>query len=199
MNHISQGEKECRCILISKVKSDTPIKQDLNLKIDKNTNVDLTDKNNIEKKNNVETSQNIKRSKPKKSNSKQTLKTKLSSLKTDIEKTDDDDFDALLAEVVKADKTCSFDKCKKSVAVLSQVCQFCKGHFCFSHFIPEAHGCGYLAKQHARSQIRKEGKLYAGSGKPEKKVDQIKHSYLQKKLNEKINTLTNQRKPKPKE
>lgn len=199
MNHISQGEKECRCILISKVKSGTPIKQDLNLKIDKNTNIDLTDKNTIEKKHNVETSQNIKRSKPKKSNSKQTLKTKMPSLKTDIEKTDDDDFDALLAEVVKADKTCSFDKCKKSVAVLSQVCQFCKGHFCFSHFIPEAHGCGHLAKQHARSQIRKDGKLYAGSGKPEKKVDPIKQSYLKKKLNEKINTLTNQRKTKPKE
>lgn len=143
------------------------------------------------------TSQKVKAINTKKRQSKKPSKVK-AALQSVSENNDDDDFDALLAAVVKADKTCSSDKCKKSVAVLSQICQFCKGHFCFSHFIPEAHGCGHLAKLQARSQIRKDGKLYPGSGKPLKKVDAIKHSYLQKKLNEKISSLNSERKAKPK-
>lgn len=114
------------------------------------------------------------------------------------ESSEAEDFDSLINEVIKADKTCCYDKCKKCVAVLAQVCQFCQGRFCFSHFIPEAHGCGHLAKAHARSQIRKSGTIYAGSGKSEKKIDPVKQSYLQKKLNEKISSMTNQRKSKPK-
>lgn len=196
MNHISQGEKENRCILISKVNNFVPIEREELDKIDKNSNTALSDQKKTENKQNSEAKQNVKPSKSKKSNSKQTSKVKMPSMKNSVEKTEDD-FDSLLAEVVKADKTCCFDRCTKSVAILSQVCQFCNGRFCFSHFIPEAHGCGHLAKLHARSQIRKDGILYPGSGKPEKRVDPIKHSYLQKKLNEKISTMANQRKTKP--
>ena len=198
MHHVSQGEKEYRCILISKVKTDTAAEsEEHDIKTERKINTLLTTQKSIEMKHNSETKQHVKQPKSKKSNSKQTLKAKVPAMKTEVEKTDED-FDILLAEVVKADKTCCFEKCKKSIAILSQVCQFCSGRFCFNHFIPEAHGCGHLAKLHARSQIRKEGKLYAGSGKPEKKVDPVKHSYLQKKLSEKINTMTNQRKTKSK-
>lgn len=197
LNHISQGEREKRCIIISKTNINIPKEKQVQIEnISENLKVSLTENVITNKNLNLDTNQKIKIVKTKKSNNKQSSKEK-SSIQGVSENTEDD-FDALLAAAVKADKQCSFDKCKKSVAVLAQVCQFCNSRFCFSHFIPEAHGCGHLAKLHARSQIRKEGKLYAGSGKPEKKVDPLKHSYLQKKLNEKINNMTTQRKTKPK-
>lgn len=224
LNHVSQGENEERCIIVSKqVKHDATnfklsrdshnnaiqllaedkdsksiFAENDNTKIvsDNNFNEDKAEKDNKQSQT-TDANQKIKSSKAKKSNIKQKpSKTKLS-IKNDSE-TQIEDFDALIAAVVKSDKTCCFDKCKKSVAILSQVCKFCNGRFCYSHFIPEAHGCGHLAKLEARSQIRKEGKIHPGSGKPEKKIDPLKQSYLQKKLNEKITSLSTQRKVKTK-
>ncbi|KFM70475.1 DNA-binding protein SMUBP-2, partial [Stegodyphus mimosarum] len=128
----------------------------------------------------------------------QSSKSKLKSLKLQENKNSEDNFDELIEQVMKADKTCCFEKCKKCIATLSQVCQFCRGRFCFSHFFPEVHGCGDAAKAFARSQIRKDGVIYPGSGKPQKKVDPIKRSHLQNKLDKKLNELSSQRKPKPK-
>ncbi|GFV21813.1 DNA-binding protein SMUBP-2 [Trichonephila clavipes] len=126
-------------------------------------------------------------------------KSKLKVLKLKDSSDAEDDFDALIEQVVKADKTCRFHTCKKSVAVLSQDCKFCKGRFCYSHFIPEAHGCGDAAKAFARSQIRKDGVIYPGSGRPEKKQDPIKHNYLQNKLDKKLKELSDKRKMQKKE
>ncbi|GFU42605.1 DNA-binding protein SMUBP-2 [Nephila pilipes] len=121
-------------------------------------------------------------------------KLKVLKLKDSLDASVDDNFDALIEQAVKSDKTCRFENCKKSVAILCQVCQFCKGRFCYSHFIPEAHGCGDAAKTFARSQIRKDGVIYSGSGRPEKKQDPIKHNYLQNKLDKKLKELSNKRK-----
>lgn len=49
----------------------------------------------------------------------------------------DDDFDALISAVVKADSVCSFVKCKASVLTLGQLCMFCNRQYCLSHHIPE--------------------------------------------------------------
>ncbi|MEQ2164211.1 hypothetical protein GOODEAATRI_004339 [Goodea atripinnis] len=49
----------------------------------------------------------------------------------------DDDFDALISAVVKADSVCSFVKCKTSVLTLGQLCLFCNRQYCLSHHIPE--------------------------------------------------------------
>lgn len=111
----------------------------------------------------------------------------------------DDDFDALISAVVKADSVCSFVKCKASVLTLGQLCFFCNRQYCLSHHIPEVHGCGDKAKSHARMRISKEGVLYAGSGKKDKSLDPNKKAHLQRKLDSKLKDMASQRKPKNKE
>uniref|UniRef100_A0A3Q3BD26 DNA-binding protein SMUBP-2 n=1 Tax=Kryptolebias marmoratus TaxID=37003 RepID=A0A3Q3BD26_KRYMA len=111
----------------------------------------------------------------------------------------EDDFDALISAVMKADGVCSFVKCKASVLTLGQLCTFCNRQYCLSHHIPEVHGCGDKAKSHARMRISKEGVLYAGSGKKDKSVDPNKKAYLQRKLDSKLKDMATQRKPKNKD
>lgn len=50
---------------------------------------------------------------------------------------DDDDFDALIDAVVKAESVCGFMKCKASVLTLGQLCVYCNRQYCLSHHIPE--------------------------------------------------------------
>lgn len=49
----------------------------------------------------------------------------------------DDDFDALISAVKKAESVCSFVKCKASVLTLGQLCLHCNRQYCLSHHIPE--------------------------------------------------------------
>ncbi|XP_029908705.1 DNA-binding protein SMUBP-2 [Myripristis murdjan] len=111
----------------------------------------------------------------------------------------DDNFDALITAVMKADSVCSFVKCKASVLTLGQLCLFCNRQYCLSHHIPEVHGCGDKAKSHARMRISKEGVLYAGSGKKDKSMDPNKKAYLQRKLDSKLKDMASQRKTKSKD
>lgn len=49
----------------------------------------------------------------------------------------EDDFDALIDAVKKAESVCSFVKCKASVLTLGQLCIFCNRQYCLSHHVPE--------------------------------------------------------------
>ncbi|XP_073706078.1 DNA-binding protein SMUBP-2 [Garra rufa] len=111
----------------------------------------------------------------------------------------DDDFDALINAVVKADSVCGFVKCKASVLTLGQLCLYCNRQYCLSHHIPEVHGCGDKAKAQARMRISKEGVLYAGSGQKDKSMDPNKKAYLQRKLDSKLKDMASQRKTKAKD
>uniref|UniRef100_A0A8C5D0E7 DNA-binding protein SMUBP-2 n=1 Tax=Gouania willdenowi TaxID=441366 RepID=A0A8C5D0E7_GOUWI len=111
----------------------------------------------------------------------------------------DDDFDALISAVVKAESVCSFVRCKASVLTLGQLCIFCNRQYCLSHHIPEVHGCGDKAKSHARMRISREGILYAGSGQKDKSMDPNKKAHLQRKLDSKLKDMELQRKPKSNE
>ncbi|KAL7878795.1 hypothetical protein AOLI_G00097690 [Acnodon oligacanthus] len=113
--------------------------------------------------------------------------------------TADDDFDALIDAVVKADSVCAFVKCKASVLTLGQLCVYCNRQYCLSHHIPEVHGCGDKAKAQARMRISKEGVLYAGSGQKDKSMDPNKKAYLQRKLDSKLKDMASQRKNKSKD
>ncbi|KAK2848093.1 hypothetical protein Q7C36_009775 [Tachysurus vachellii] len=113
--------------------------------------------------------------------------------------TADDDFDALVDAVVKAESVCSFMKCKASVLTLGQLCVYCNRQYCLSHHIPEVHGCGDKAKAQARMRISKEGVLYAGSGQKDKSIDPNKKAYLQRKLDSKLKDMACQRKSKSKD
>ncbi len=66
------------------------------------------------------------------------------------------------------------------------------------HGLPEAHGCGDAARRAARQQISRDGKLYAGSGRPDMKPDPVRKAQLQRKLDKKLNELGDERKQKPK-
>lgn len=70
--------------------------------------------------------------------------------------------------------------------------------FCLEHGLPEAHGCGDAARRAARQQISRDGQLYSGSGRPDKKPDAVRKAQLQRKLDKKMSDLEDQRKSKPK-
>ena len=70
--------------------------------------------------------------------------------------------------------------------------------FCYSHGMPEIHGCGSAAKSAARQQIARDGKLYSGSGRPNMLPDPTRKAQLQRKLDKKLTEMTDQRKSKPK-
>ncbi|KAM4017789.1 DNA-binding protein SMUBP-2 isoform 2-T2 [Anomaloglossus baeobatrachus] len=117
-------------------------------------------------------------------------------IKPDAENLGTDDFDALIAATVKADNTCGFAKCKSSVVTVGDFCIHCNKRYCLSHHIPEIHGCGDKAKAKARMRISREGVIYAGSGHKDHSIDPTKKAHLQRRLDKKINELSEQRKVK---
>lgn len=110
----------------------------------------------------------------------------------------EEDFDAVLAEANLMNTVCNYPKCKSFTTVLGQNCPYCMKRFCLSHHIPEGHGCGMAAKANARAVI-KGGVLYQGSGVPEKRTDPNKKAHLQRKLDKKLNELSDSRKLKKKD
>ncbi|KAL1787993.1 DNA-binding protein SMUBP-2 [Sigmodon hispidus] len=111
----------------------------------------------------------------------------------------EEDFDALVSAVVKADNTCSFAKCSASTTTLGQFCMHCSRRYCLSHHLPEIHGCGEKARAHARQRISREGVLYAGSGSRDRTLDPAKRAQLQRRLDKKLGELSSQRASKRKE
>jgi ATP-dependent RNA/DNA helicase IGHMBP2 len=111
----------------------------------------------------------------------------------------DDNFDALVAAAVRADRTCSAPKCKNSTATLGQTCLFCRRIFCLTHHQAEVHGCGDEARRQARATAAREGKLYPGSGVPSKKPDPARRTQLESKLTSRLNDMADKRKKKPKD
>ena len=112
---------------------------------------------------------------------------------------EEEDFDALIEAAIKENRSCAFKKCKASTATLGQNCEFCAKRYCLQHHIPEVHGCGDAAKSRARMLISREGKLYQGSGVPDKKLDPVKRAHLQRKLDKKLQEKTDERALKKKD
>ena len=90
-----------------------------------------------------------------------------------------------------------FFQCKEPVATLNVTCKFCRLRFCFSHGMPEVHGCGEAAKRAARQQISRDGKLFSGSGRPNMLPDPTKKAQLQRKLDKKLTEKSDERRTKP--
>ena len=104
----------------------------------------------------------------------------------------EEDFDKLLASFTKLDTRCAYDACKQSIRTLGQLCKCCERTYCLSHHIPEVHGCGEAAKVRARQQASK-----PKSGKP-KALDGTRKVQLHRKLDKKLDDLSEQRKAKRK-
>ena len=117
-----------------------------------------------------------------------------------IKKIDEnEDLDKLLATFDKLDNVCNYVKCREKISVLGVTCGFCRVRFCLTHGMPEIHGCGDSAKRAARQQISRDGKLFAGSGRPSFKPDPDRKAQLQKRLDKKLGGMEDERKTKKKD
>uniref|UniRef100_A0A8C3AB25 DNA-binding protein SMUBP-2 n=1 Tax=Cyclopterus lumpus TaxID=8103 RepID=A0A8C3AB25_CYCLU len=214
--HESKGEGKDRCIMVARPLVSTPEKETIpnpqsepmcqptldlkSLHLDRMKREQQKREEHAQKKqqqNNFPPAQAQSSKKPKSAKGKNRMKAGACGIAAAA--APDEDFDTLLDAVIKAERVCSFVRCKASVLMLGQLCLFCNRQYCLSHHIPEIHGCGDKAKSHARMRISKEGVLYAGSGKKDKSMDPNKKAYLQRKLDSKLKDMSSQRKPKNKE
>ncbi len=219
--HESVGEGNERHIIVKKKHLSTPqlesissevkkinltqneqhLESDLNIEKVENSQIVTKEKCNISDNitKNITKSGKTKdhKNEPKVENNKSKMKNKSENKIKSISLPEDDDIDVLIACVKKADNICSYTRCKTNISVLGQSCRFCGHRFCLTHSMPEIHGCGDEVRAFVKSTIRKEGKLYAGSGIPnKKKLDSVKRNYLEKKLSNKLNDMSNGRKTK---
>ncbi|KAH7934787.1 hypothetical protein HPB52_000484 [Rhipicephalus sanguineus] len=106
----------------------------------------------------------------------------------------EENFDELIANVMKSDRTCSFAKCGEklhtALAGIGGPCPFCRRGFCFKHALPEVHGCGEEACKQARiAWHRSKGGTVAPSYvKPEKRAQ------AQKALDKRLAQMAESRK-----
>ena len=110
-----------------------------------------------------------------------------------LEKTTEEDFDALIAMAIKSDNRCNFVKCKEKISLTGILCQFCNRRYCFGHNMPEVHGCGEMARSHARKVVHREKAVRAGSGVKERKVDPNRRAHLERKLDKKRSEMEEKR------
>jgi len=89
---------------------------------------------------------------------------------------------------------CQFRACRDSVKTLGRICTFCNEKFCFSHIIPEIHGCGEAAKSKARADWMKQHQQ--SSVPKEKEVTKERRPVLQQVLRNKINKENEKRQKK---
>ena len=101
---------------------------------------------------------------------------------------EEEDVDALIAQFANEDSKCTFDRCKKSVLTLVQICKFCRRRFCLKHGLAEIHGCGEAAKIDARRSLERNN----GKTRP-KPLNDIQKGSVKKKLNDKIVELEKNR------
>ena len=105
----------------------------------------------------------------------------------------EEDFDKMLASFTKLDTQCAFNGCKQSIRTLGQLCKCCEKTFCLSHHIPEVHGCGEAAKVRARQLASKP------NGAKPKAFDATRKVQLHRKLDKKLDEMSEQRKSKRKD
>lgn len=105
----------------------------------------------------------------------------------------EEDFDKMLASFTKLDTQCAFNDCKQSIRTLGQLCKCCERTYCLSHHIPEVHGCGEAAKVRARQLASK-----PKSATP-KALDATRKVQLHRKLDKKLDEMSEQRKSKRKD
>lgn len=109
-----------------------------------------------------------------------------------------DEFDDIVEMVQKLDEVCFYINCSTKTKTLGQNCMFCMKRFCLTHSMPEIHGCGTAVRNYARSQVRKEGRIYPGTGQPDHLPDPFTRAGLERKLNKKLEAIVSKRMPKKK-
>lgn len=104
----------------------------------------------------------------------------------------EEDFDKMLASFTKLDTQCAFNGCKQSIRTSGQLCKCCERTYCLSHHIPEIHGCSEAAKLRARQLASKPKSAKS------KALDATRKVQLHRKLDKKLDEMSEQRKSKHK-
>lgn len=115
---------------------------------------------------------------------------------------EDDDLDAILNEVEKADNTCFVKGCKQHLSTIAMTCKFCNQRFCLKHAQAEIHGCGDSASKHAHAQwARNLTSGQRGQGLVNKSVGDKdwKRNMIANKLQEKLKDAKDARSTKKKD
>ncbi|XP_066999150.2 DNA-binding protein SMUBP-2 [Anabrus simplex] len=102
-------------------------------------------------------------------------------------KKEPEDVDSLLEAFQKLNNTCNINGCKTSVQLMGQKCEHCNKMYCFSHALPEIHGCGEAARRVAR---------YKFQHPSPPKVDPIKRRAASSKLKKTLSEMSDSRKQK---
>lgn len=129
---------------------------------------------------------------PSKSEKKEKGHKKKKKTKKLSDKTEEEDFDALLENFSKLDKICNFVKCKTKIATLGITCEHCRIRYCLEHAMPEVHGCGDAA----RAAARRKASLPV---RQPSHTDEVRRKQLQRRLEKKVEELSAERKVKKKE
>lgn len=115
---------------------------------------------------------------------------------------DDDDM-ALLDSLLQQSKVCGAKGCSKSTQATGTTCTHCHLRFCYSHGLPEVHGCGNAARSDARKGWLGGGGMAATTGvdasKTRDKVDESRRRMLHSQLQKKVDAAAADRTPKQKD
>lgn len=106
----------------------------------------------------------------------------------DLEITNEDDFDKLIASVTANDYRCAMSGCKKSTNLMHVDCEFCKSRFCLKHGMQEIHGCGQAVRKKERKEFvhpKPEGCQQKDKDKFARKLKQLEEARKPKKKVEK--------------
>lgn len=79
--------------------------------------------------------------------------------------------------------------------MMGSVCRFCKLKFCYTHAMPEIHGCGDAIREFERTQFTQQMRAPVSDKKP---LTADKRKLLKKKLEEKVTEKTATRTTKAK-
>lgn len=101
----------------------------------------------------------------------------------------DEDFDQLCEQFQELSKVCNYDGCKVKVATIGANCSYCRVRFCLSHSMAELHGCG--------EAVRRDRAVNTTSSSSSRSLDPTKRKHLSRKLNKKIDSLSDNRRTKP--
>ncbi|PSN36020.1 DNA-binding protein SMUBP-2 [Blattella germanica] len=109
--------------------------------------------------------------------------------KKPTKKQEPEDFESLMAEFQEMDKKCHWSTCSTPTDLVGLVCVHCKHKFCLTHGLPEIHGCGEAARKLAKQEFR--------HPRPAKS-DPIKRNAASRKLEKKLQQMSDERKPRKK-
>lgn len=112
---------------------------------------------------------------------------------------EEDEEMALLDAVLAASRTCAVVGCKTSTTMTGTTCKHCNARFCYSHGLPEVHGCGGAARAEARGEWKGGAGMAAATGTARPTLPEWKRNAMANELHKKLDAAAAQRTVKKKD